>query len=153
MHQELSDNIRREPLEPTIVRIDPLIEDEDVAMQYTYLMLDQGERINIQKLSAQYANWETKEVYDMMAEDDWGFRFCISSEKTNGGPLILRDRMIFSPVIFYILEKGEAKPMHCRKCAEAYVGWLDYQQPKWAEAFHGEWYEQYSTGETPSVYN
>ena len=155
MHSDLSECVRRDPKDPTIVRIDPILEGdgEEVVLQYTYLTLSRGKDLIINQLSPEFKNWVTRDVFDMMADDDWGFRFLIGSEKTNAGPIILKQRMIFSPVLFLMIENGEAKPMHCKACAETYVSWLDYQQTKWAEAYHGVWYQEYCKGSRPARYN
>lgn len=150
MHENLSDTVRRDPSEPTIVRIDPMLEGDgdEVVLQYTYLVLSKGTKLVINELAPEFKNWVTADIVNMMADDEWGFRFLIGSEKTNAGPLILRQRMIFSPVLFMMIENDEPKPMHCKKCAEAYVSWFDYMQTEWAEAYHGIWYQEYCKGKS-----
>lgn len=115
-----------ERLDPTFVLIS-LLED---TLEFEYL-----DYVDIK-------DWRSDDVIDIDKA-----RFSISSERTRGCPILLRDRVIMAPTLFMLQDGGLSMPFHCIDCADQWCLWFCEKQYEWGMIYHANWYPEYVGGE------
>ena len=112
-----------ETLEPTFILITPL---EDT-LEFEHLEYED------------LRDWETDEIIDID-----NARFLLSAKRVRGCPILLRDRVVFSPTIFLL---KPSTPFHCGDCADQWCLWFCEKQYEWGMSYHAHWYREYVGGE------
>lgn len=71
----------------------------------------------------------------------FGLRFFVTDEKSEGGPLVIEDRLIFNKTIMILQFDGYSVPFLSEEQANDWVDFICKKQDEWVKAYHNGFLE------------